>query len=196
MNIHRNMIHIYTARLTLTLVLVQHLPLHSLYFYNLIICATILKHTENNETEFLASVSNFPSLHFNVIIKYAIYIYRKHNVVSHKHYVLRPQMADEKLGALAVCMNYCIHCNCFPSFQKWKCWHPGIMKDHHDPYCKSAKLNSGKSTCCHCWYVWIWFKNVPCLSALGSQQNCILWTLKFSFIPSANSLISRSPTGL
>lgn len=85
--------------------LVQHLPVHSLYFYNIIICATILKCSEK-ETGFLASVSNFPSFNFNFIIKYTVYIYRKHNVISHKYFFLRLQMGDERLGALAVHMIY------------------------------------------------------------------------------------------
>lgn len=110
---------------------------------------------------------NFSSFHFNVIIKYTVYIYRKHNVVSHKCYFLRLQMGDERISALVVHMNYHTHCNCFPSSQRLKYWHSAIMRDYHDPYHKSTEKNSGKCTCCCCWHVQIWFKNVPCLSALG-----------------------------
>lgn len=95
----------------------QHLLVHSLYFYNIIICATILKCSEK-ETGFLASVSNFPSFNFNFIRKYIVYIYRKHNVISHKCYFLTLQMGDERLGALAVHMYYQTHCCCFASPQR------------------------------------------------------------------------------
>jgi len=54
-------------------------------------------------------------------------------MVSHKRCFLRFEVGDERLGPLAVHMNYHTQCNCLPSSQRLKRWHPGITRVYYDP---------------------------------------------------------------